>query len=425
MATKSFEGNQDNVKQIDTAQVTAFDAATTYVLTIGAGTRLLAISVLGDTDVNTTATALKDAWNASTHPYASHITATVATDTVTLTADVPGCPFIVVSSKIGGTGTIGAIVVATANKSSSDVNDAANYDTNSLPVSSDTIIHAVGAPAMAWNLESLSSLTSVVLDHPRGAGNIGLRQQGFAITSDGQTTDPDAPEYRDTYLKMDFATINIGGETGPTNVAGATRIKVNNTRSSASATTIFSVAGASMDPGLPTVRLLFAHSGADIDVQGAFGGWGVAVDNIGETSTIGDVDIQDVSGTAKSFLGPGVTWTSFIQQSGESEVYGVGGGGTETIKVRGGTCNVNGAFGSGPILIINSGATLKWSCSSANIGTMTIEGTFDATTALAQPDIGNFSPSPGAVLKAGQLGIKIDEATLTEPDGIYTMTWSQ
>jgi hypothetical protein len=90
------------VKQVSIITIETFDAATTYSVLIGAQP----ISVVGDTDVNTTATNLKNALAASLDTDYSQRTWTVAGNVVTGTANVAGVGFSMTTSVTGGTGTI-------------------------------------------------------------------------------------------------------------------------------------------------------------------------------------------------------------------------------------------------------------------------------------------------------------------------------
>jgi len=92
-----FIGTADAVAQIDTVQVTNFDVTTTYVITIGGDT----VSVLGNTDEDTTASDLQVALEASTNPYFVAVDWTVTTDTITATAGNAGVPFTATSSVTG------------------------------------------------------------------------------------------------------------------------------------------------------------------------------------------------------------------------------------------------------------------------------------------------------------------------------------
>jgi len=107
----AWEWVNEPVTQVDTVQITSFDAATTYTLTIGAAT----VNAVGVTDEEATAAALAEAWNASISKAFTVVTASSAGDTVTLTADEAGHPFTTTSSVTGGAGTIGAVTNQTPN----------------------------------------------------------------------------------------------------------------------------------------------------------------------------------------------------------------------------------------------------------------------------------------------------------------------
>lgn len=399
MSTVIFLGSQEDVAQVGTVTVTAWDVTTTYILTAGDTTKNLsvAISVLGDTDTTVTAAALVTAWNASTHPYCKYITATSSAAVITLTAQTDGVPFTVVSSKSGGAGTIGAYTAVTANQSGSDIDDAANYDGGAKPTSSDTLVHALGAPAMAWGLEAYTALTAVVFKHLRGAGNVGLDRMAFAISSDGQTKDPNAREYRPHYLKSAFATVEIGQSAGPTLAASATRIKIDNTTAGACATDIFSVDGTSIDAGLPTVRLLLTDGAADIDIVSAAGGVGVAVDAIGETSQVGTVTVHDKTGATNFVTSAGVDIVTAYQQNSGTAILRASGA-VQTIVVRGGTVEVFGSFAIGTVGVENEGV-FRWSSSGTitNIASNN-GGTVDGTRNEASKTCVTLTPRAGFTL---------------------------
>ncbi len=395
MAIKRFIGTQRAIAQVSTILLGVFDVTTEYILTVGEGNLTTKVSVFGITDIDTTAAALVTAWEATgAHPWVKVVKATSATATVTLTANVPGCPYTVVSSKAGGTGTIGAVVTATANQSGSDVNDAKNYDTGTLPASSDRFIHARGAPAIAWNLEALAALVNVEFIHPRGAGNVGLASMAFAISADGQQFDVNAPEYRKHYFKMGCATVEIGQAAGPSTIPAATRIKLNSPETTT--LTAFSIDGISIDPGLPTMRFLSNSGTTLIDVVSANGGFGVGADVLEETATVGFVNVNDPTGQSRIVIGKGVLIAlEYIQSGGVAVIntsaalpeMNVFGGTVEwvstfsltLIKLRGGTFLFNGLGG-----IVN--------CEHDG-------GILDASHNNFSRVITNYKPQPGAILK--------------------------
>lgn len=148
MATRTgiFNDNTKTAKVV-TIQVTAYDAATTYTINVQdeSGTSETSVSTSGGGTVNAVASQLRDAWAASTHPLCTVVTASVSTDTVTLTAKTAGVPFYVSSAVAGGTGTIGAATTATANRGPNDWNDPYNWLEGEAPVATDDVFIVSGA----------------------------------------------------------------------------------------------------------------------------------------------------------------------------------------------------------------------------------------------------------------------------------------
>ena len=106
MPTIFWTGKSAAVAQVSRVQIGANDASTTYSLTVNG----VSVSVTGAASAEATATALAAAWNDSTHPYFTPVSAAVdssaspSTD-ITLTADEGGFPFTVTSSASGGAGS--------------------------------------------------------------------------------------------------------------------------------------------------------------------------------------------------------------------------------------------------------------------------------------------------------------------------------
>ena len=84
MATNRFLGRAKARANVITVQVTAYDAATTYSLTVNGKS----VTTIAAGSVNATATALAAAWNAATEAEFAEQTASANTDTVTLTAEL-------------------------------------------------------------------------------------------------------------------------------------------------------------------------------------------------------------------------------------------------------------------------------------------------------------------------------------------------
>jgi hypothetical protein len=201
MATRQWAGRAKPRAQITTVQVTAYDAATTYTFTIGGKS----VSVIAGGSVNATATALAAAWNAATETEFAAITASAATDTVTLTADSLGVPFTVTKSVSGGTGTLGAVTTGTAAVSPNHWGTAVNWVEGSVPVNGDDVIINQG-PSILYDLDQ-NAVTVATL-------TIGLGFPGTAEIGLAQNTSPAAPasgypQYLDQRLKIGATIVTI------------------------------------------------------------------------------------------------------------------------------------------------------------------------------------------------------------------------
>lgn len=258
MASKKYIGRAQAVAQIDTVQITAYDAATTYILTVGGQT----VSTVGTTDADGTATALAAAWNNSTHPYFSGVTASAATDTVTLTADTPGVPFVATSSKTGGTGTIGSVTSSTANAGPNVFSTAANWSDGAAPANGDTLVLADTSVDILWGLNqsSLSSIT--VLIEKSFTGRLGLPVDKFTTGPSG-AENASYDEYRDIYLQIGATEVRIGENFGTGNPVGSGRIKLD-LGSTDAQIEVFST-GSSFDSD-PAIKVKDNNSGSDVKV---------------------------------------------------------------------------------------------------------------------------------------------------------------
>lgn len=352
MATLYWEPKALTVAQVVTVQITADDAATTYTITIGGVT----VSVAGSgTGVNDTATALAAALDASTHPYfgaaSTLISWAAATDTVTGTSDVAGVPFVASSSVTGGTGTIGAVTTTTAATGPNFWDNADNWSTGAVPVSSDTVYVRGSAIPIAWGLDQSAVDLAALFWDLTYIGKLGLRRDSFAINADATDFDTTVPEYRQGYLKIGYDACDIGLQRGPGTANGSTRLKIDNDRAAASETRIHSTASTG-ENNKAAVLLLAANANADVEVRSAPGGVGLATDEPGETSTFGDITITDTTTTSSVYCGEGVTLSNWTQRGGQNELAAaaditsvtVDGG---TLKLDGGdytvtTCNHNG-----------------------------------------------------------------------------------
>lgn len=337
MATVKWRGDAPTVAQVATVQVTAYDAATTYKLTINGKT----VSVIAQGSVNATASGLATAWNASTIAEVAEITAAAATDTVTLTADTSGKPFTCTSSVSGGTGTIGAVTTTTASNGPNDLGIAANYSGGSLPTNGDDLVFEASASDVLYNLGALAAviLNSLTIKASY-TGKVGLPE----VAATGYQ------EYRATYLAAGATTITIGQGNG----SKSGRLKLN----TGSVQTLLNV----HDTGTPVESTLEAllwkgtHPNNVVNILA--GSVGIAA-FAGETATVATLNVG--GGQVRCY--PGCTLTTITQTGGTVEFSG----NVTTYNLKGGQANVlqsspaptlGTVAGTGGTMNLMSGATI-------------------------------------------------------------------
>jgi len=416
MSTIYWKGTADAVAQVSTIQITADDAATTYKVTIGG----VEVSCSGaGTGVNDTASALQAALDASTHPYFTAITWTVATDTVTGTAGTAGVPFVATSSVSGGTGTIGAVTASTASSGPNDWSTADNWSGGAVPVNSDDVIIQDNDVNICWGLDQNSvALTSLTIKKTY-TGKIGLRYTEFATSADGDTRDSSKPEYRDTYLKIVSTSVDLGEHFGPGAPAGSTRIKLD-LHTTASTVIVHGTANTSAETGLPAVRLKATHANTDVYVRSAPGGVGVAVDVPGETSTVRKISVSDTTTKSRVSCGAGTTLTTWEQLGGSNVLEAAGT--VTTVETNGGTLQIEGSY-TITALNVNGGTVNDNHGGSPAVTTATLKGGVTDTQGSNQDrTYTTVNLWPGATLQGDSDNLTI--TTLNESGGKYTLSAS-
>jgi len=338
MGTLYWKGTAPAVAQAGTVQVTGYDAGTTYMITVGD----LVLSTIAQGGVNQTATALAAAWNTSTSPYCTGVTAVANTDTVTFTADTAGVPFTLASSKSGATGTIGAYTPTVACSGPNHWDTALNWSTGAVPVDDDDVVIKDSSVNICWGLaQSAVILTSLTI-HKSYTGKIGLNRVVFATSSDGETTSTSRLEYRDCYLAIGTDYLTIGENLSPSTPAGSSRILINLGGTVASVTRIKGTAATPSESGRPAIRLLDSNAGSKIFIENAPGGVGIAVDAPGEVAETGDINICDTSSSSKVYVGAGVTVGNVYQDGGIMMLQAAAE--ITTVNVSGGTMTIYGNF---------------------------------------------------------------------------------
>jgi len=124
----------------------------TFILTVTADdgtTAVISTTANGTLTATQLAEALVAAWNASTDPLITPITAQNTGAVLTLTADTAGVPFSVAAT---GTGTWSTTGNTTANVGNNDYSTAANWQLNAIPVATNDVIIGVGTVDILYGL---------------------------------------------------------------------------------------------------------------------------------------------------------------------------------------------------------------------------------------------------------------------------------
>ena len=336
MATKKWIGAAEAVAQVGTFVITAVSGTpsdTEYFIDINGDT----VSVLGDTDVDTTAAALQVALEASTNPYFSNIDWTVATDTITATAGTAGVPFTAVSSDVGGTGTIAAYSATTASDGPNNWASTRNWSDGVVPVSTDTVYIEDSAISITDGLaQSAVTLTELVIK-ASFTGRIGLIG-AFATSANGATTTAVKDEYKAQYLAISATTLSIGEKETGRPQDGSKMIKLN-LGSNQATVTVHDTASTSFVAGNPAIQLLGTHASNTMSVKAARSSVGIAVGSL-EVSTFATIDVGTDVSSGGVVVGLGTTLTTFRQKSGESFIAAAGN--ITTLDVLGGDVTTSG-----------------------------------------------------------------------------------
>lgn len=343
--TNTWLGRAKPRAQVQTVQVTAYHASTTYTLTINGKS----VSTINNATVNATATALADAWNAATEAEFTAITASASTDTVTLTADTAGIPFVFTKSVSGGTGTMAAIATtytATGPNHASDVN---NWSVGVLPVDGDDVYIPGGTASILYDLDALAAIgPNSITVHAR-FGALG-EVIGLPFRNPSGYTEYLTPRY----LQWDGSTTC---KVGTGNGRGSSQIFMD------FGTGIVAFEGIqsqqSPDGVIPAVVIKTINAGSTVEISS--GDYGIAFDS-GDLSTI--TTVRNSNGTLR--IGPGVTLTT-LTTSGDTTAECA----TTTTTIKAGNCTLIGSGAHTTITVLTGQLNYN---SSGTVTTMNIGG---------------------------------------------------
>lgn len=323
----------------------------------------------GSTTTATVVSNMVTAWNALsgvTYPEFAELTASASTSTFKLTADTAGKPFTVSllpletdgsgadSQTIEGGTTATTGTATTASSGPNDWSTAANWSGGAVPVDSDDVYIEDSDGDILYGLDQASIQPTSLNIAMSYTGKIGLP----AVNEDSSSGS--YYEYRERYLKIGPATINLGRGEG----TGFQRLNIN---CGTDQTTLNLFSSASPEAGRDyTVQWKGTH--ANNAVNALKGSLGIAIE-AGETATVENLRVAYVdnqAGDVKLRAGAGVTLTNLVISGGVSVVGCAtttivqnegtltleGSGAHASLIVRGGICyyNSTGTLGGNPVV---------------------------------------------------------------------------
>lgn len=359
------------------AQVTEYAFAGTWeatdIITITMGNKTVSV-VAGSTTISTIIDTIVTALGAlddTDYPEHAEVTATRSSNSLVLTADTAGVPFIctVATTETGGgtaddqtidasdtsTGT-----TTTASAGPNDWSTAANWDTGAVPVSTDDVyLENSGTDILYGLAQSGVTLASLTIAASY-TGRIGLPDRN---ETSGYS------EYRDRYLQISATILKVGPGPG----AGSSRLKINVGTNACTATVEGTAAPA--EQGLPALLFLGTHASNVLNASA--GSIGVAVE-AGQVSTVATVRCgyeQSQASDVSLRLGSGCTLTTVNQTGGDLELNSA----VTTLTRTGGTCTRKG---SGAITTVNNDAGTLYDLGTGTVTTLNNSGILDRTRTM-------------------------------------------
>jgi hypothetical protein len=274
----------------------------------------VSLGATGSTVITTLLDTFVTAFNAldaDLYPQCAEMTASRSGNYFRLTADTEGVPFaLTLSTTETGGGAADAQTIdgaassaGTATTASAGPNDwgtAANWDINTLPADTDTVVIENSDQDILYGLSQTSIDLAVCTINPSYTGNIGLPKRnanGYA-------------EYRTDYLKLGTATTLT--------VKGGKRVKINVGANACSC--VVNGTGTSPEQGVPA--FLFLGTSASNTMTVLKGSVGVAF-YAGETSDLtGGLRLGSISNKesdANVYCGSGVTLVTVTKDGGVLE----------------------------------------------------------------------------------------------------------
>lgn len=212
----------------------------------------------------------------------------------------------------------------TANEGPNCWDVAANWNSNSVPASSDTVYVGDTNVSILYGLDQSAVTLAALHVEQTFTGDIGLPR----LNSDGATS---YSEYRDQYLKIGATLLNIGDKQGD----GSERIKIN--LGSVQSTVLITNSGDSPDGNTPAILLLGTHASNAININRGSLGVAYYPTEVATVATLRQAFFDNAADDTTVYLGSGVTNTDIVKSGGILDVNSA----TTTFKQTAGTTTIH------------------------------------------------------------------------------------
>ncbi|MCH9725553.1 MAG: hypothetical protein K0U86_11730 [Planctomycetes bacterium] len=238
------------------------------------------------------------------------------TDVELLDMDTSALVMLVTETTKGVTAPVGSVATTvtpltqtetTASEGPNDWSIAANWNSNTVPVTSDTVYISDTDVSILYGLDQSAVTLAALHVEQTFTGFIGLPR----TNSDGTNS---YFEYRDQYLKIRATLINIGDKEGD----GSDRIKID--LGSVQSTVLITDSGTGEDANTPAILLLGTHASNVIDINRGSLGVAYYPTEVSTIATLRQAFFDDAASDTTVFLGAGVTITDIIKTGGDLDI---------------------------------------------------------------------------------------------------------
>lgn len=202
----------------------------------------------------------------------------------------------------------------------------ANWNTNTIPASSDTVYIADSDIDILYGLDQSEVMLADLHVEQTFTGDIGLPR----INTDAGTGNS-YYEYRETYLKIGATELFIGDKEGD----GSERLKIN--LGSVQSTVLITNSGESSDGNTPPILLLGTHANNEINVNRGSLGVAYYPTEVSTVATLRQAFFDDTTDDTTVYLGAGVTVANITKTGGVLDINS----GTTSFQQTAGTTTIH------------------------------------------------------------------------------------